>query len=290
MIDATSPLVQPTTDHALEPAQPRAEIAPSPATQDAKDARKGYALITGASSGIGKAFAQVLATKKKPLLLIGKDEQKLKTLSEELRSREGIDVRFLAIDLARSKELPLLPDKLRRMGIVVDVLINNAGFGKYGNEEDIRYEDALNMINLNCRAVLALTKLFLPEMLKRGKGAIINIASTAGLAPWPKMSTYAATKAFVINYSQSLSQELKGKGIKVLCACPGPVATSFQVRAGMKVDLKDYESYSDPQTVVEQTLAALKSNKDLVIVGRSTSKTKLLLKFLPRALFNKWTD
>lgn len=298
MSDATSPLVQPTTDHAIQAAEPKPELtssstltpeSPQPAAQDIPQ-KKGYALITGASSGIGKAFAHVLATKKKPLILTGREEAKLKTLAEELRSREGIDVRFLPIDLARSKELPFLPGKLQRMGITVDVLVNNAGFGKYGSEDEIKYEDALNMVNLNCRALLAMTKLFLPDMLKRGKGAIINIASTAGLAPWPKMSAYAATKAFVINYSQSLSQELKGKGIKVLCACPGPVATSFQERAGMKVDLKDYESYSDPQTIVEQTLAALKSNKDLVIVGRSTSKTKFLLKFLPRSLFIKWTD
>lgn len=171
------------------------------------------------------------------------------------------------------------------MGLVVDVLVNNAGFGKYGQENEIRYEDALNMINLNCRAVLALTKLFLPNMLARRKGAIINVASVAGFYPWPMMATYAATKAFVISYSQALAQELKGKGVKVLCTCPGPVATAFQERAGLKVNVNDYKRYSDPQTIVEKTLDALKSHKDLTIVGRSTGWTKWALRLFPRSLF-----
>ncbi|MDD5438322.1 MAG: SDR family oxidoreductase [Patescibacteria group bacterium] len=253
----------------------------------ASEPKKNYALITGASSGIGQAFAKVLASKKKPLILIGRDEQKLKALSEELRSREGIDVRFLPIDLARSKELPLLPGKLQNMGITIDVLVNNAGFGKFGREEEVRYEDALNMVNLNCRALLALTKLFLPEMVRRHKGAIINVASTAGFAPWPDMATYAATKAFVISYSESLAEELKSTGVKIVCTCPGPVATAFQERAGMKVDLNEYKNYADPQTIVEETLGALKSNKTLVITGRSTGKTKWALRFLPRSLVSK---
>lgn len=280
MTETASPLVQPTTDHALTAVetQPLLETSAN---------KKNYALITGASSGIGEAFAKVLASRKKPLILIGRNEPKLKSLSEELRAREGIDVRFLMIDLARSKELPLLPGKLLNMGITVDVLINNAGFGKFGAEEDIRFEDALNMVNLNCRALLALTKLFLPDMLRRRKGAIINVASVAGFYPWPTMATYAATKAFVISYSQALAEELKGKGVKVLCTCPGPVATSFQKYAGLKVDVNEYKNYADPQTIVEKTLDALKADKNLVIVGRSTGWTKWALRLLPRSLFIK---
>ncbi|MFA6100301.1 MAG: SDR family oxidoreductase [Patescibacteria group bacterium] len=280
MTETASPLVQPTTDHALTASESKPMLATSANKKD-------YALITGASSGIGEAFAKVLASRKKPLILIGRDEKKLKTLSDELREREGIDVRFLSIDLARSKELPLLPGKLRNMGITVDVLINNAGFGKFGYENEVRYEDALNMVNLNCRALLALTKLFLPEMLRRRKGAIINVASVAGFYPWPTMATYAATKAFVISYSQALAEEMKGKGVKILCTCPGPVATAFQEHAGLKVDLNAYKNYADPQTIVEKTLDALKANKNLIIVGRSTGWTKWALKFLPRSLFIK---
>lgn len=294
MTELASPLVQPTTDHAinapevkpmLEASAP--EKTPSLTSREGEkgNAKKNYALITGASSGIGEAFAKVLAAKKKPLILIGRNEHKLKSLSEELRTREGVDVRFLCIDLARSKELPLLPGKLQKLGITVDVLVNNAGFGKFGKENEISYEDSLNMVNLNCRALLALTKLFVPEMIRRRKGAVINIASTAGLFPWPSMTTYAATKAFVVSYSQGLAEEMNGTGVKVLCACPGPVATSFQQRAGMKVDVNSYKNYSDPQLIVEETLEALKSNKDLVIVGNATSWTKWALKLLPRSLF-----
>lgn len=288
MTETTSPFIQPTTDHALKSAEQKPEIAAAPEQPKIKEAKKDYALVTGASSGIGEAFARTLAAKKKPLILIGKDEAKLKTLAEALRKQEGIDVRFLAIDLARSKDLPSLPGKLQNMGIKVDVLINNAGFGKFGADNDLRYEDDLNMVNLNCRALLALTKLFLPEMVQRRKGAIINIASIAGFAPWPNMATYAATKAFVISYSQALAQELAGKGVKVLCACPGAVATNFQKRAGMKVEAEEYKGYSDPKQIVAETLEALKSKKDLVIVGRSTAWAKLALRILPRALFMKF--
>ena len=303
--DTPTPLVQPTTDHALNQANPAPEIQAAPETaklaspiptlkpQGTRDevqgtGKKNYALITGASSGIGEAFAHVLAAKKKPLILMGRDDAKLKKLAEELRGKEGIDVRTLAIDLARSKELPLLPGKLANMGIKVDILINNAGFGKYGDETAISYEDSLNMVNLNCRAVLAMTKLFLPEMIRSHKGAIINIASTGGFAPWPKMATYAATKAFVISFTEALAEEMKGTGVRILCACPGPVSTRFQARAGMKLEPTDHDRMSDPQTIAEQSLAALKANKTLAIVGHSTGWTKLALNLLPKPWFDKF--
>lgn len=282
-------MTQPTTDYALEAVPAKQAIQPSPAKPALNPApKKNYALVTGASSGIGEAFARLLASKKKPLILVGRNEAKLKALAEELRTKEGIDVRFLGLDLARSKELPLLPGKLQKMGIVIDVLINNAGFGKSGLDVDISYEDDLNMVNLNCRALLAMTKLFLPGMLQRGKGAIINIASVAGFAPWPTMATYAATKAFVISYSETLAEELKGKGVKILCSCPGAVATNFQKSAGMKVNPEAYKKYNDPKYIAEKTLDALKSGKSLVIVGQDTSWTKMALNFLPRSLFNRF--
>ncbi|MFA6160666.1 MAG: SDR family oxidoreductase [Patescibacteria group bacterium] len=246
-----------------------------------------YALITGASSGIGEAFARNFAAKKKPLILIGRNEGKLKSLAEELHNKEGIDVRILAIDLARSKELPFLPSKLQQMGITVDVLINNAGFGKYGKDMDISYEDDLNMVNLNCRALLALTKLFLPDMLRAKKGAIINIASVVGFYPWPTMKTYAATKAFVISYSEALAEEVKGSGVKIICSCPGRVATNFQQRAGIKITPDELKKYTDPKSIVKETLNALKSGGTLAIAGKQTLWTKIALTILPRWLFIK---
>lgn len=299
MSDNTSPLVQPTTDHALEPAPQLPEIAPAPpvptltATQktatDKPQPKKDYALITGASSGIGEALARLLASKKKPLILIGRSEEKLKKVAEDLRSREGIDARFLAIDLARSKTLPELPAALKRMGIRVDVLINAAGFGKSGPEASQKYEDSLNTINLNCRATLALTKLFLPDMLARKKGAIINVAAAIGLFPVPNMATYAASKAFVISWSQALAQETKNSGVRVLCACPGPTATRFYARAGINTSTVPHlRSLNDPQTVAEQILAALKGGKTLAVVGDQPFLMKYLPKLIPQSLLLKY--
>ncbi len=307
MTDTQSPLTQPTTDHALNSAPHNPELTSTPelpmlddanaptlvdtirTSLETSQAKKDYALITGASSGIGEAFAHLLAAKKKPLILIAQNEAKLKSLSAELREKHGVDVRFIPTDLARSKSLPELPIKLKRMGINVDILINNAGFGKYEAESKIRYEDSLNMVNLNCRSVLALTKLFLPEMLARKKGAIINIASAAGFFPVPYMATYAATKAFVINFSEALAEEVKGKGVRIVCACPGATATNFQKRAGINAsEHKDLMQLSDPSTVAEQTIEALKKGKTLVVVGKTSFITKYAPLFAPRNLLARF--
>lgn len=299
MTDNTSPLIQPTTDRALEPAEPKPELqaaAPSilleqnnkPAESQNSAPKKDYALITGASSGLGLAFARILASKKKPLILVGKDEHKLKQISYELKDKEGIDVRFLPIDLARSKDLPNLPDKLQRMGLKVDVLINNAGFGKFGPETHIRYEDALNMINLNCRATLAMTKLFLPGLLKQKKGAIINIADTAGFIPMPKLAAYAATKAFVINYTEALAQEVAGLGIKVLCVCPSPMSTDFFNKADINTSTHQHlQQLTDPESVVEQALTALKTGKTLIVAGQPSFWMKIAPTLMTRSWLRK---
>lgn len=299
MTDNTSPLVQPTTDHALEPAVPKPELPAAEPNilleynnKSAEDRisvpKKDYALITGASSGLGLTFARILASKKKPLILIGKDEHKLKQISHELKDKEGIDVRFLPIDLARSKDLPSLPGKLKLMGLKVDILINNAGFGKHGTEIQIRYEDALNMINLNCRATLAMTKLFLPGLLKQKKGAIINIADTSGFIPVPKMAAYAATKAFIINYTEALAQEVAGLGIKVLCVCPSPMSTSFFSKADINTSAHQHlQQLTDPESVVEQALTALKTGKTLIVAGQPSFWMKMAPTLMTRSWLRK---
>ena len=295
----TSPLLQPRTDNALSasPELAKLDSAPAPLMLDttihtsletSRD-KKDYALITGASSGIGEAFARLLASKNKPLILLGTNEAKLKNLATELREKHKIDVRFISTDLARSKTLPELPKKLLKMNINIDILINNAGFGKYNAENKIRYEDSLNMINLNCRSLVALTKLFLPQMLARKKGAIINIASTAGFYPVPYMATYAATKAFVINFSEALSEEVKNQGVRIICSCPEAVATNFQRRAGINIaEQNNLNKLIDPSTVAEQTIEALKKGKTLLVLSQSSSINKLASTIAPRAILNRY--
>lgn len=263
--------------------------ATEPAVQLPVAAKKDYALITGASSGIGEAFARALSAKKKPLILTGRDESRLKRLAEELRGRDAIDVRFLTIDLARSKDLPQLPGKLERMGIHIDVLVNCAGFGKHGQETDISYEDSLNMVNLNNRALLALTKLFLPDMLKRKRGGIINVAAVAGLFPVPFMATYAATKAFVVSYSQALAEEVGPSGVRVLCTCPSPTATKFYQTAGINpAKFSVLSKLSDPQTIAEDTLKAFKQGKTFAIVGEKSFWSNFVPKMIPRSILLKY--
>ncbi len=295
----TSPLVQPRSDNALtgSPELIKLDAAPVPPMVDTTirtslettQGKKDYALITGASSGIGEAFARLLASKNKPLILIGTNEVKLKNISAELREKHKVDVRFIPTDLARSKTLPELPVKLKKMGINVDILVNSAGFGKYDAEHKIRYEDSLNMINLNCRSLVALTKLFLPEMLAHKKGAIINIGSTSGFYPVPYMATYSATKAFVINFSQALSEEVKDQGIRVICSCPEAVATNFQRRAGLNIaEQTNLNKLIDPSTVAEQTIEALKKGKTLLVLNQSSPINKLAPTIAPRAILNRY--
>jgi len=175
------------------------------------------------------------------------------------------------------------------MGINIDILINAAGFGKHGIESNIKYEDSLNMVNLNSRAVLALSKLFLPKMLKRKKGAIINIAAATGFFPVPFMATYAATKAFVISFSQALAEEVKNQGVRVLCVCPGPMNTKFYEEAGIEPKkFKSLKKMSDPSIIAEQSIQALKDGKELVVLGDSPSWIKYAPKLIPRSILLKY--
>ncbi len=190
------------------------------------------ALITGASGGIGYELAKLFAKGGHNLVLVARSGPKLAQVADELQRHFGITVKPVSLDLADPAAPQLLFDQLQREGIAVDILVNNAGYGKLGGFAEVPVEESLGQIQLNLAALTYLTKLFLGPMLERRSGKIMNVASTAGFQPGPRMAVYYATKAYVISFSEALANELAGQGVTMTCLCPGATATDFASRAG----------------------------------------------------------
>ena len=199
---------------------------------DSKQQRE-TALITGASSGIGMDLARLMA-KDFNLVITARSQSELEKLARELEAQHGNHVHVIAADLARPEAPREIFAEIERRGLRIDTLINNAGFGAYGDFANSNLQRNLEMIEVNISAVTALTRLALPGMLERRQGRIMNVASTAGFQPGPLMSVYYATKAYVILFSEAIANELKGSGVTVTCFCPGPTATQFADRANME--------------------------------------------------------
>jgi uncharacterized protein len=189
------------------------------------------ALITGASGGIGYELAKLFAQDHHNLVLVAGSAAKLTQFADELQSQFGVSVKSIPLDLAAAPAPQFLFDQLQRERVAVDILVNNAAYGKFGEFANIPLEETFGQIQLNITALTHLTKLFLGPMLERRNGKIMNVASTAGFQPGPLMAVYYATKAYVISFSEALANELKGSGVAVTCFCPGATDTSFQKRA-----------------------------------------------------------
>ncbi|MFL5341839.1 MAG: SDR family NAD(P)-dependent oxidoreductase [Gemmataceae bacterium] len=191
-------------------------------------------LITGASSGIGLELAKLFAADKSNLILVARSADKLNALADSLRQQHGIVAGVLVKDLAAPEAPQELFDKLKRDGVTADVLVNNAGFGRRGPIAEVPLSLQLDMIQVNVTALTALTRLFLPGMLARNRGGILNVGSTAGFEPGPNMGVYYATKAYVLHYTEALAEEVRGTNLKVSCLAPGPTHTGFADAAGMR--------------------------------------------------------
>lgn len=222
-------------------------------------------LITGASSGIGEAFARKLAAQDKNLLLVARSEDKLKKLCEELSERHNVTAQYIAADLSKRGACERVFDETVRRGLDVEMLVNNAGFGSMGDFLAQDLERELNMIDLNVRALVELTYRFLAPMRERKRGTIINVASTAGFQPVPFMATYAATKAFVLNFSIALWEESRTHGVHVMALCPGVTETNFFEAA--HINKPPARSIQTPEQVVDTALSALKRRKSHVVSG-----------------------
>jgi short-subunit dehydrogenase len=190
------------------------------------------ALVTGASGGIGKALAEQFARDGVDLVITARSLNTLQSLSAEWSKKYGVQVTVHASDLAQPGAAQELTDRLISQGIVIDYLVNNAGYGVYGLFQNSRLEDELAMMAINITSLTVLTKRFLPQILKR-QGKIMNVASTAAFQPGPYMAVYYATKAFVLSFTEALASELTGSGVTVTAFCPGPTRSGFQDKAAM---------------------------------------------------------
>ena len=191
------------------------------------------ALVTGASSGIGKAIARELAGQGARLILVSRNAQRLEQEAEDLKIRFGAEVHVFPADLSRPESCQKLFEFTEKNRLTVDVLVNNAGLAHYGSFNEISLENTQAMLDLNIHALVHLTRLFLPGMIERKTGGVLNVASTAGFQPIPYLSVYAATKAFVLHFSEALWEECKGQGVRVFCLCPGNTLTRFHQAAGI---------------------------------------------------------
>lgn len=227
------------------------------------------ALVTGASSGIGEIFARELASKKTDLVLVARSQDKLDQLATELSSKYKIKTLVIAQDLTEVQARQLVFDTVQAQGLTIDLLINNAGFGDYGAFSDRPLSKQLAMVQLNISAVVELTGLFLPLMQQRGDGAIINLSSIAGFQPIPYMSVYAATKAFILNFSEALWVENKDLGVRILAVCPGPTESKFYDRADFPDNATGLNgmTMASAEKVVQESLKALDKGQSTLVAG-----------------------
>ena len=243
-------------------------------------------LITGASSGIGEVFARKLAARGRNVLLVARSEGKLITLCNELGRSNSIRAQYVALDLSEPESPARLFEEAKERGLLVDLLINNAGFGSMGEFQNLELARELNMIDLNIKALVELTYLFLQPMLERKQGAIVNVASTAGFQPVPFMATYAATKAFVLSFSEALWEENRPHGIKVMALCPGVTDTNFfEAARGHKPPARISQT---PEEVVDVALRGLASGKSHIISGWTNYLMTQSERLAPRSLVTRF--
>jgi short-subunit dehydrogenase len=241
-------------------------------------------LITGASGGIGEAFARNLARKRQNLVLVARSENRLHEICDELMLQYGITAHYVAVDLNDFEADQRLFDETEKHGMEVDWLINNAGFGSMGEFTELSLERELEMIGLNVMVLVALTHRYLKGMRARKRGTIINVSSAAGFQPIPYMATYAATKAFVTSFSEAIAEENRQFGITVTALCPGPTDTGFFETA----KAIPFSAMQTADEVVETGLRAVERKKSLVISGWTNYLKAHAATFVPNSLVTKF--
>jgi hypothetical protein len=243
------------------------------------------ALITGASSGIGLELASVAAQDRHDLVLVARHREKLESIGRGLAEEYGVRVSVVAKDLADSAGPADLSRELAERGIAPDVLVNNAGVGVYGYFAQTSLDKELEMIQINLVALTHLTKLFLPGMLERRRGRILNVASTAAFQPGPIMAVYYATKAYVLSFSEALANEVAGTGVTVTALCPGPTRTEFQARAGFQpIPLLRSPLVTATSAVARAGWRGMKRGKRVVVPGLANRILVQAVRATPRRL------
>lgn len=240
-------------------------------------------LITGASSGIGRDMARILANKGYHLVLVARKEEELKKLATELKEKNQIEIQIMAMDLSEVENCKELHKKVKD----VDILINNAGFGDCGNFSKTSLDKEISMIDTNIIAYHTLMKLYLIDMKEKGEGKILNVASIAGFMPGPLMATYYATKSYVVRISEGIKEELKKEKSKVQISilCPGPVKTNFDKVANVKFHIREADSMS----VAKYAIKKLEKGKFYIVPGMDVKLARLGAKLVPTSLISKIT-
>ena len=243
----------------------------------------GLAVVTGASSGIGKAFAERLAADGHPLLLVARREERLRDIAADLSARYGIDVEVAVADLGAPEGWAACRDAIDAIGGAPDVVVLNAGVGAMGTVAGIGRERQGAMVALNCGSVVDLACHVLPGMVGRGSGRVIIVSSAAAWQPVPYMATYGATKAFELSFADALAVELAGTGVRSIAVCPGPTSTEFSAAAGSSYGLR-WLPRETPEGVVEATMRAIERGRPRVATGWLARVSTVAASVLPRRL------
>lgn len=245
-------------------------------------------LITGASSGIGLELARLFAADKSHLVLVARNAAKLEQLAQELRKQHGVDVHVVIQDLADPRAASIINGWLDDRQIAIDTLVNNAGFGAIGRFLELPLDRQLEMIQVNVTALVHLTRLLLPGMIERRRGAILNVGSTAGFQPGPYHAIYFATKAFVVSFTEALAEELARTPIKVTCLAPGITATGFTQAAQADDTILFRSSMMDAATVARAGYRGLRAGKLLIVPGVSNKLGIFANRVFPRIVVRKF--
>lgn len=245
------------------------------------------ALITGASSGIGRKLAQCFAEDGADLVLVARREEALREVAHELEADHGITAHVAPSDLAEPSAPQALFDTLTTDGITVDVVVNNAGFGARGTVAELDTQRQIDMVQVNVTALTHLTCLFLPSMLDRKRGGVLNVASTAAFQSGPNMSVYYATKAYVLSFTEGLAEEVRDTGVHVSCLAPGATATEFAKRADMEETTLFRMGAMTPTAVARAGYDGFRANTTLVVPGVFNKLTAASVRFIPRRLTRK---
>ncbi len=239
------------------------------------------ALVTGASSGIGKSFAEALAARGTDLILVARNQGRLEELAEELRRRHGRDVLVLPADLEDPEDLRRVEQHLHE-DARIDLLVNNAGYGVTGQFADLPFDRSRGQIDCNIVALTRLTHAALSTMKPSRRGGIINIASGAAFLPTPQISVYCATKAYVVNFSLALNEELRPHGVSCLVVCPGFTRTEFQTRANYDTSAMPSFVWQTADDVVRESLDAYDRGDAMLVTGLQNRLTMLVTNLIPK--------
>ncbi len=244
------------------------------------------ALITGASSGIGLELARLFAADGANLVLVARSEGKLHELADELQQKHGIEALVVPADLSDPESPQSIVDRIAEHGWLIDVLVNNAGFGEHGYFEQVPLERQMNMVQVNVASLVRLTHLLLPGMVERGKGGVLNVGSTASFVPGPTMSIYYASKAFVRSFTEAIHEELRGTPLKISCLCPGPTDTGFVKEAKL-----GGTTIAATAVAVEGVASAgyrgFRRNQAVVVPGLSNKLMAFSVRLTPRWLVRR---